>query len=249
MAVWALSDLHLALGFKEKSMEVFGPLWKNYHQKIEKNWKERIAPSDLVLIPGDISWARTIEQALVDLNFLDALPGTKVLIKGNHDSWWSSQAKLEKIRPKTLHFIHNDSFFWEGIAVGGSRLWDTEAYSFEDFIEMKENPFASEKKEGKEKQEEDRKIFERELLRLERSLMTLNKNAKRRIAMTHYPPIGADLKPSEASQLLEKYHVDVCVFGHLHSVRKDALVFGKARGVQYLFCSGDYLDFVPIQIL
>jgi len=250
MSIWALSDLHLAFGVPEKSMEAFGPSWQKYAEKIEAHWKKTISQNDLVLIPGDISWAMRLEQALIDLQWIDKLPGTKVILRGNHDYWWSSSAKLSKIMPPSIHFIHNNTFIWKEIAIGGARLWDTPEYSFNQYIEFQENPRARAKtlEELSREKEEEERIFIRELERLKLSLSLLPKD-KQRIAMTHYPPIGADLAPSRASQILESFQVNYCVFGHLHNVRKGALPFGQARGVKYLFTSCDYLDFIPLKIL
>lgn len=142
MTVWVLSDPHLAFGVPEKTMEAFGPSWKDYANKIEQHWRETIGPDDLVLLPGDISWAMQLDEALVDLKWIDALPGTKVIIRGNHDYWWSSSAKLSKVMPPSIHFINNNVFNWKGITIGGSRLWDTPEYSFNQFIEFQENPRA-----------------------------------------------------------------------------------------------------------
>lgn len=250
MSVWVLSDPHLAFGVPEKTMEAFGPAWRDYAARIKAHWEERISQEDLILIPGDISWAMHLNEALIDLQWIDALPGTKVILRGNHDYWWSSSSKLSKIMPPSIHFIHNNIFLWKGIAIGGSRLWDTPEYSFGAFIEFQENPKARTKTPedlAKGKEEEER-IFVRELERLTLSLSQLPKEAKMKIAMTHYPPIGAELAPSRASEILESFGIDLCVFGHLHNVRKGSLPFGEARGVKYIFASCDYLDFIPLRV-
>jgi predicted phosphohydrolase len=251
MSIWALSDLHLAFGAPEKTMEAFGPSWKNYSEKIQSNWEKEVAATDLVLIPGDISWAMHLKQALIDLKWIDALPGTKVILRGNHDYWWGSSSKLSKAMPPSIHFIHNNTFVWNEIAIGGTRLWDTSEYAFDKYIEFQENPRARIKtlEQLAHQKEGDEKIFDRELKRLELSLSQLPKDNKIRIAMTHYPPIGADLLPSRASQILEFYQTNHCVFGHLHNVRKGSLPFGEARNIKYHFTSCDYLDFIPIKIL
>ncbi len=251
MSVWALSDLHLAFGVPGKTMEAFGPVWENYAQKIESHWKRLISSEDLILIPGDISWAMRLEDALIDLRWIDALPGTKVILKGNHDYWWGSLGKLQKIMPPSIHCIQNNVFNWKEITIGGSRLWDTPEFSFNAYINFRENPRARQKtpEELASAQEEEEKIFIRELERLELSLKQLDPHAKIRIALTHYPPVGADLAPSRASAILEKHQIQYCVFGHLHSVKPDSLPFGAARGVNYVFSSCDYLDFVPLKLL
>lgn len=231
-------------------MEVFGPAWKDYTRRIEENWTNCVGPEDLVLIPGDLSWAMRPEEALLDLDWIDQLPGEKLIIRGNHDYWWPTSKKLAAMLPPTFHFIHNTAFEWNEIAFGGARLWDTDEYTFEAYIEFIENPLQKKLsvEEIAEKKEEDKRIFERELERLRLSLEKLNPRAKKRIALTHYPPISPDLKPSRASALLEDFRIDVCVFGHLHNVRENSLSFGEARGVRYVFASADYLGFTPIKI-
>jgi predicted phosphohydrolase len=245
MAVWAIADLHLAFGVPSKTMEVFGPEWADYANKIEKNWRELISPDDLVLIPGDISWAMRLEDAAVDLGWIDALPGTKVIIRGNHDYWWGSSSKMSKIMPPSIHFIQNDVFNWNEFTIGGTRLWDTEEYGFGQFIDFQEHPNVKEKVFDLDEQQ---RIFDRELERLKLSLKQLDPKANIRIALTHYPPIGADLKPSRASAILEEFKIDVCIFGHLHRLKKDAKMFGEARGIRYLLTSCDYLDFIPVLV-
>lgn len=248
MAVYALADLHLAFGVPSKSMEVFGPAWANYAAKIEEAWRAQIKEDDLVLLAGDISWGMTLDEAKKDLDWISALPGTKFMIRGNHDYWWSSLTKIQAILPSNIHLIQNNVLNWNGISVGGARLWDTPEYGFSEVIDYQENP-----RERKDKilpsSEETEKIFTRELLRLEASLSQLDKKASVKIAMTHYPPIGKELNPSRASHLLQKHGVDICVFGHLHNVKKDALPFGRSNGVDYKLTSADYLDFKPLKLL
>jgi predicted phosphohydrolase len=244
MSVWAIADLHLSFGVKDKSMERFG--WIDWTGRIERSWRERVAAQDLVLIAGDISWAMRVEEAIPDLLWIDQLPGTKVMIRGNHDYWWPSLKKLQEVLPPSIHAIHNTAFLWNEFAVAGTRLWDSTEYAFGQFVERVGGP----PPEGgaQEAPDEAEKIFMRELGRLEMSLKAMDRRAKRRLAMTHYPPIGADLKPSRASALLEKYGVEACVFGHIHNLRRDAPLFGTARGVRYLLTACDYLDMVPIQV-
>ena len=147
--------------------------------------------------------------------------------------------------PPTVRFLHNTAFHWHDVAIGGSRLWDTEEYNFHPYVHFQENT-----RERKVKEErDDAKIFNRELERLRLSLKQLDPQAKTRIAMTHYPPISADLLPSQASKILEEFNIQICVFGHLHNIKKDKTLFGTVRGIQYHLTSCDYLDFTPIRIL
>lgn len=247
-SIWAIADLHLAFSVPEKSMDAFGEPWVHYTQKIEQHWRANIQPSDLVLIPGDISWAMRPEEAQIDLQWIDQLPGTKLLLRGNHDYWWPSLTKLQKILPPSVHVIQNNTFEWENIQIGGTRLWDTSEYSFGQYTEFKENPRTNALLEH-QVDEEAEKIFQRELIRLELSLQGLKQGSSyRRIAMTHYPPIGANLQESRTSLLLEKYHIDDCVFGHLHSIKAGSLPFGEKNGIRYSLTSCDYLNFNPLKI-
>lgn len=254
--IWVIGDLHLAIGVPGKEMDVFGAKWIGYTEKIKQHWEEVVQPDDLVLIPGDITWAMKIEEAATDLQWIDALPGTKVMIRGNHDYWWSSMKKMREHLPESIHVIQNNSFDWNSVSIGGSRLWDTEEYHFNSFIEYQPNKREKASKPSREWSEEEKaerlaeqeKIFDRELGRLEISLKSMKQDVDYRIYMTHYPPVGANLAPSRTSALLEKYHIDCCLFGHLHNVRDGSLPFGKARGVEYILTSADYIDFKPVKV-
>ncbi|MEM7174869.1 MAG: metallophosphoesterase [Chlamydiota bacterium] len=246
MTIWALSDLHLAFSTPEKTMEVFGKRWENYAKRIEDHWNSNVAATDLVLIPGDISWAMHLEAALIDLKWIDALPGEKVILKGNHDYWWPSNKKLSSALPSSLQFIHNTALTWREATIGGTRLWDTAEFSFDAYMPAHSNPPARSSEPIDLEQQE--KIYQRELQRLKASLDQLDSKATHRIAMTHYPPIGADLKPSRTAALLEQYQIDVCVFGHLHNIDPITSVFGEKNGVRYVFASADYLGFKPIKL-
>jgi uncharacterized protein len=247
VSIWALADLHLSFGVSDKSMDVFGEKWKGHPEKIRRHWLQLIKDDDLVLLPGDISWGMRPEEAQKDLEWIDALPGTKVLLRGNHDYWWTSLSKVEKVLPPSLHLIQNNTYRWKNVAIGGTRLWDTPEYSFNLFIDYIENPRANKLMHVDDPKEAE-KIFQRELGRLELSLKELPQDSSLRIAMTHYPPIGADLQASRVSALLEKYKINICIFGHLHNVRTGALPFGDKNGVRYALTSCDYLDFCPIRI-
>ncbi|HSX37704.1 MAG TPA: metallophosphoesterase [Chlamydiales bacterium] len=251
MHIWTIGDLHLSFGVPEKKMDIFGSAWENHAEKIATHWKALVHPEDLVLIPGDISWAMRLEEAAVDLAWIHHLPGTKVMIKGNHDYWWGSLKQVSAILPPSIHLIQNNAFHWRDAAIGGARLWDTPEYRFDQFIEFQENPRkkSSGNREEVIQEEFSQKIFARELERLKMSLKQMNPNAKIRIAMTHYPPIGADLQPSRASQILEQNQIQICVFGHLHNVKSNCSLFGVSRGVSYFLASTDYIRHQPIAVL
>jgi predicted phosphohydrolase len=237
MQIWAIADLHLSFGVPEKTMEIFGAHWKDYQKRLETQWRAAVQPEDLVLVAGDISWALSLEQAKIDLDWIDHLPGIKVLVKGNHDYWWGSLSKVKKILPTSLNLIQNDAFDYQGVSIAGARLWDTEEFFY-----------GNQEKIPGDEQANQEKIFNRELQRLETSLKDLNPQAKLRIAMTHYPPIGPTFKPTRVSKLLEKYQINICVFGHLHNFHKETLQFGKIGSITYYLTSADYLSFAPLNI-
>ncbi len=222
MKIWAIADLHLSFGVENKAMDIFGEQWKDHPKQIREHWEALIRPEDLVLIAGDISWAMTLDEVRADLEWIDALPGTKVMIKGNHDYWWSSMAKVNAVLPPSIKAIHNNALLINDVAIGGTRLWDCDT-------------------------PENEKIYVRELGRLEMSLKAMQP-AKRRIAMTHYPPIGFDLAPSRPSAIFERFGIDTVVFGHLHSLPQDKPLFGVARGVHYHLTAADFIYFKPIAL-
>ncbi|SCA63925.1 hypothetical protein SCG7109_BP_00040 [Chlamydiales bacterium SCGC AG-110-M15] len=250
VTIWAIADLHLSFGIKNKEMDVFGAEWAQHFDQVEQHWRERITDDDLVLIAGDSSWAMHLRDALADLNWIHSLPGTKVIIKGNHDFWWSSGKKMRAAMPSSIHFIHNNAYTWNDVTIAGARLWDSPEYRFHDYIDFRENALTSKapKKEDLNAEEEAERIFQRELNRLEISLKDMSPGCSQRIVMTHYPPIGADLADSRVSKILEGYKIQHCIFGHLHSLRQGVNMFGEKNGVKYWLTSCDYLNFIPIEI-
>jgi len=248
MAIWAIADLHLSFGVPDKAMDIFGPQWVGHPQKIEEAWRQLIAPDDLVLISGDISWAMHVKDVLPDLEWIDRLPGTKVMIKGNHDYWWASLSKVKKILPSSCHVIQNDAFHWKDAAIAGARLWDIPELNFSNLIDFQKHDCIK-NLTAIDRSEESQKIYQRELARLENSLRCMNGQAKLKIAMTHYPPIGPEGQETEATRLLEKFKVNSCIFGHLHNVKKAIPLFGTYRNINYHLVACDFLeDFKPIRI-
>jgi predicted phosphohydrolase len=249
MTIWAIADLHLSFGVPNKSMDVFGPRWERHPERVKTNWEAKVKADDLVLIAGDISWAKRPEEAVPDLKWIDALPGTKVMIRGNHDYWWESLKKLQTIMPPSIHIIQNNAFNWNDVSVAGCRMWDTSEFSFDENVQYYE---ASSKLVTQPYVEQNlaeaERIFEREFNRLEMSLKCLNSQARLKVVMTHYPPIGPDLKSSRISKLLTQYGVHICVFGHVHNVKEGTLNFGIHDGVKYVFTACDYLNCDPILI-
>lgn len=250
MTIWAIADLHLSFGVEGKEMDVFGEKWKDHTTRLEKNWRDHIKDDDLVLIAGDISWALHLEEAIPDLEWIDKLPGTKVMIKGNHDLWWKSTSKVRAILPPSIHIIHNDSFLWQDVAIAGSRLWESEEISYIDHINFRKTPGVNvhKKENTKEERLHDQKIFKSEMNRLAWSIDAMSPEAKYRIVMVHYPPAGPNDRDSSVMRLLENEEIDVCLFGHLHNLKDDAPVNFSGKCTRVICTAGDFIDFMPIQI-
>lgn len=247
MAVWAIADLHLSFGVAGKEMDVFGEQWKDHPKKIEAAWRACVKEQDLVLVAGDISWGKKLEEARSDLEWLGALPGTKVLIKGNHDPWCESASRARQILPPSCRLIHNDSIVWNGIAIGGTRLWDIPGISFESVIDFQVFSCVKQKTVDPEETE---KVYLRELQRLEMSLKSMDSLASYKIAITHYPPIGPFLEETDVSRCFERHGIQQAVFGHLHHVKRDRPLFGTLNGVTYRLVAADFLDnFTPVLLL
>ncbi len=228
MNIFAIGDLHLSFDERiQKPMDIFGPSWVNHHEKVRKNWEEKVGEEDLVIIPGDVSWGLRADEAMADLRWIHRLPGRKVITKGNHDLWWTSVTRLNRLYDD-MTFLQNHCYMTaEGVAVCGTRGWicpGTEGFD-----------------------EHDEKIYNRELLRLEFSLKEAEKaGAKMTIAALHYPPTNDKLQGSGFTRMLEDFNVQMCVYGHLHG--KDAFkngIKGVFNGIEYRLVSLDYVEGEP----
>ena len=222
MAIYAIGDLHLP-GGADKPMNVFGAHWEGHFDRIRQDWREKVTPEDTVLIPGDISWAMQAEEAREDLEAIGALPGSKILLRGNHDYWWCGISRLRDMLPKGMYAVQNDAMALSGTAFCGTRGWTLP---------------------GSGTLPEDEKIYRRELLRMEMSLdRAVKLNQERLVVMCHYPPLGEGGAETPLSQLLEKYPVDDVVYGHLHGPSLRGAVTGLYRGIRYHCVSCDGLNF------
>lgn len=223
MAIFALSDLHLPLGI-DKPMDIFGVRWDNYVEKIEYEWKKNVKEEDFVIINGDFSWATYLSEALKDFQFIEALPGKKLISKGNHDYWWETITKmnafLEKNDIKSVTFMQNNAILCDGVAVCGAKGW----------ISPGDKAF----------KKEDEKFYRRELIRLEASLKVAAELSDTIIAALHYPP------DEVYSEVMKKYNVYKCVFGHLHGKRAEDY---RCNSQNYALVSADFLKFSPIRII
>ncbi len=228
MALFAIGDLHLSLG-SNKPMDIFSG-WDGYLTRLEENWRRLVQPTDHVALLGDLSWAVGLEAALEDLTFIHNLPGQKLIIKGNHDYWWSTRAKIEGFFTKhglnTLHIINNNSVALEGLALCGTRGW------------LFENG-----------QVQDRKIINREAGRLEASLASAKELPGERVALLHYPPVYADQVLPEFIAIMKKYGVRRCFYGHIHGSGIQHALNGFYQGIEFKLCSADALGFCPLRIV
>ena len=225
--IFAIGDLHLSLSVENKSMDVFGPGWENHVNRLREGWQDTVGKKDLVLIPGDISWGLRLEEALTDLAFIHELKGMKVLLRGNHDYWWTGYSKVQSILPPSIRAVQNNALLWDGAVIGGTRGWNTPLSP--DFSETK-----------------DRKIFEREKQRLGLSLKAMDAQEGRlRIIMLHYPPFSEKEEPTDFAKLLPGHGVDHCVYGHLHGRSCLGGFEGSYEGTGYHLTSADHLRFVP----
>lgn len=231
MALYTIADLHLPLGI-DKPMDIFGKMWENYVERLADNWQSTVQKDDTVVLPGDFSWATYLEQSERDFEYLHKLNGKKILLKGNHDYWWTTMNKLREFTAKNgfddVEFLQNNFFMYEDIAICGTRGW----------IHPEWDNFG----------EEDRKIFDREVLRLELSLRAAG-DAAEIYVFTHYPPMSVQCGSNEFTDLMKQYPVTKCIYGHLHAASHKNAVQGIIDGIEYKLVAGDYLQFQPYKLL
>lgn len=227
MNIYAIADLHLSEKV-DKPMGVFGYRWQDHDKKIIKNWLEIVKDDDIVLIPGDISWALKLKDAEDDLKLIGELPGRKILLKGNHDLWWSSMTKVNTILPSSITLLQNNSIDLNGITICGTRGWSLEGETG--------NTKAS-----------NEKVFRREVQRLRLSLESAV-DAKRIIVMFHFPPFGILDSEEQFINVLKEYPVSDVVYGHLHGEITKFAKTGEIEGINYHLVSCDSLDFIPLLI-
>lgn len=237
MKIFAISDLHLSTAV-EKPMDIFGSNWENHFEKISADWQEKISPHDLVLLGGDISWGMNLNEAKSDYDEIAKLNGKKVVLKGNHDYYWTSLTKMKAAFPE-FTFLQNNAFRFlpdrqeenqTGVVIAGSRGW---------VFPSTDTP------------KEDVKIFERELIRLELSLKEgekLRKDNDKFIVMLHFPPFDVTFQNSAVTELIAKYHPDAVVYGHLHGKKTRIMPDVVKDGIHYYLTSCDLTGWKVIEL-
>ena len=226
MALYAMGDTHLSLSAR-KPMDVFGGAWSGYVDKLRRGLSV-LREEDTLVLCGDLSWGMSLEQAREDFAFLASFPGRKLLVKGNHDYWWTTAAKMTRFFEENgfanFGLLHNNCALYGDIALCGTRGW-----------------FYEEDRGG-----HDEKVFRRELIRLEASLKAAGEREK--YCFLHYPPCYEGYRCPEIMELLERYGVTLCCYGHLHGASHRLAVQGPVGPVRYQMVSADYLNFRPEKI-
>lgn len=229
MALFVIGDTHLSLS-TDKPMDIFGG-WDNYMQRLEENWRAAVTDADTVVIPGDVSWAMSLEECEKDFRFLQNLPGQKILMKGNHDYWWSTKSKMDRYLEEqgfdTLHVLSNNSFAYGDLAICGTRGWIFE-----------------------QGQAQDKKIVAREAGRLRMSLQDAAKRFpdKTPVVFLHYPPVFGTETNQGILAVLKEAGIARCYYGHIHSAGCRYALNGEYDGVEYQMISSDFLKFAPLCI-
>ena len=221
MNIYSISDLHLDIN-NTKPMNIFGPVWENHLDKIIASWNELVTDDDIVILAGDYSWAMKLEEVVPDFDFLAKLKGIKVIIRGNHDYWWSSLSKVREKLPNNVYALQNDAIKIGDYIFCGNRGWLIP--------------------EGKQDTEENRKIYAREVIRADLSLKSAKKlqtSDEKIIFITHYPPFNNKIESSEYTRIIEENGVDSVVFGHLHGYVNPKMIYNEINGVKYFLTSCD----------
>jgi len=228
MALYAIGDLHLCLG-AQKPMDIFGGAWVGYMEKLQHGLSV-LKPEDTLVLLGDLSWALELTQATADFSWINQIPGRKIILKGNHDYWWSTANKFYNFCDnngfRNMFILNNNHYEYENIAICGTRGWF--------FEEERSSPH-------------DEKVFRRELIRLETSLKSAQD--KQKMVFLHYPPRYKGYECKEILELLQKYDVRNCFYGHLHGASHALAMQGLWDGVEYRLVSADKLGFQPFQVM
>lgn len=230
MAIYVIGDLHLSFS-TNKPMDIFGRNWQNYEEKIKKDWLLKVKPEDTVILPGDFSWAMYLDETEKDFEFINNLPGKKILLKGNHDYWWTTVTSMRKYIKEenfeNIDFLYNNSYEIENKIIAGTKGWNISD------------------------EQEDIRLTKREVARLELSIKSgIEKygNDKEIIVFMHYPPLTKTNIDTDYTRLMKKYGIKRCYYGHLHANSIKDAVEGNVDGIEYKLVSSDGLDFKLVEI-
>lgn len=229
MAVYTIADLHLSFG-TDKPMDVFSG-WANYTERIRQNWTRLVTPEDTVVLAGDISWAMNLKDTFADFSYIHQLPGKKLILKGNHDYWWTTKAKMDKYLAEnhfdSISILHNNFYVADGLALCGSRGWFYDAETDADML-----------------------ILHREAGRLRMSIEPAVKAGYDPIVFLHYPPVYNNIECSEIMDILREYHIKKCFYGHIHGGNASKKAFnGMKDGILLKLIACDYIQFTPMAVL
>jgi predicted phosphohydrolase len=232
MSLYAIGDLHLSFGVPGKTMKIFNG-WNNYQELIEQNWRRLIKEDDVVVLAGDTSWGMSLAQAQADFRFINELPGKKIILKGNHDYWWTTKKKMDDFMESsgfdTIKILHNNHFRYGDFGICGTRGW----------VNVPGEP-----------QEHNTKVLKREVQRLEVSVQSAIKEKLEPIVFLHYPPIFGGSFNYDILEVLYRYKVKECYYGHIHGRSGHTLcVQGIYDDVNFHLISGDYLQFSPQKVI
>lgn len=230
MAIFAIADLHLSFS-TNKPMNIFGDNWNNYEEKIKQSWLENVTEDDLVMLPGDFSWSMYLDETEKDFEYINNLPGKKILLKGNHDYWWSTVTSMRKyLKEKkfdNIDFLYNNSYEYKSTIIAGTRGWTLS------------------------EEAEDKRLTKREIDRLELSIKSgieqYGEN-KEIIVFMHYPPITKNYMNTEYVKIMKKYNIKKCFYGHLHANSIKEAVEGCIDGIEFKLVSADGLDFKLLKV-
>ncbi len=229
MALFVMGDLHLSLS-SDKSMDIFGG-WENYVERIKENWNREVSPEDTVVVPGDISWAMSLKEAVADFRYIHELPGRKIILKGNHDYWWTTAAKMNNFLAEngfdSIFILHNNHYAYESYGICGTRGWIND-----------------------DSEPADAKVLAREAQRLETSIASAENAGLEPLVFLHYPPLYGNEYNPDLLEVMYRHNIKRCWYGHIHGRKgHQNAVNGERDGIVFQLVSADYVQFCPVKIM
>lgn len=229
MALFVMGDLHLSLS-SEKSMDIFGG-WENYVERIKENWNREVSPEDTIVVPGDISWAMSLKEAVADFRYIHELPGRKIILKGNHDYWWTTAAKMNNFLAEngfnSIFILHNNHYAYENYGICGTRGWIND-----------------------DSEPADAKVLAREAQRLETSIASAENAGLEPLVFLHYPPLYGNEYNPDLLEVMYRHNIKRCWYGHIHGRKgHQNAVNGERDGIVFQLVSADYVQFCPVKIM